>query len=264
MAETTKQIEVATSTFRNLADPKQVMQFGKELKHYITENKLSTKIEGKDYAHVDGWKFAGLNFGLVAIPSEPIAMHQPGETMHVFRKVVTKNGSRGPYETLQTYLATQMDAAIELEKTRCKEYKVMPVYKYRCACDIVNVATGQKVGAGFAICSSLELIKSGFDEYAVFSMAQTRSIGKGFRNLIGYVMNSAGYETTPAEEITPEYVTQNKEAKSEWSDDIKNEIALLNTTDELLKYFNQLPDLHDDVRFIDALNKRKEQIKAKK
>lgn len=56
------------------------------------------------------------------------------------------------------------------------------------------------VGFGSAICSNKESSKKAFDEYAIASMAQTRAIGKAYRNSIGWLMKLAGYETTPAEE----------------------------------------------------------------
>ena len=61
---------------------------------------------------------------------------------------------------------------------------------------------GEIVGAGGAICSNKERGKTAFEEYAVASMAQTRATGKAYRLLIGWVMKSAGYEATPAEEMT--------------------------------------------------------------
>lgn len=57
------------------------------------------------------------------------------------------------------------------------------------------------VGTGFALCSSKESTKKGFDEYAILSMAQTRSIGKAYRNKIGWIMKLAGYQSTPSEEM---------------------------------------------------------------
>jgi len=63
--------------------------------------------------------------------------------------------------------------------------------------DVNNVVRSN----GYALCSSSESKKSSFDEYALLSMAQTRAIGKGYRNLIGWVMKLAGYEGTPMEEI---------------------------------------------------------------
>ena len=56
-------------------------------------------------------------------------------------------------------------------------------------------------GVGIALCSNKENKKKAFDEYAILSMAQTRAIGKAYRNLLGWVMKLAGYEATPSEEI---------------------------------------------------------------
>lgn len=60
---------------------------------------------------------------------------------------------------------------------------------------------GTIVSNGFAICSSKEFLKKTFDEYAILSMAQTRAIGKAYRNLVGWVIKLAGYESTPSEEM---------------------------------------------------------------
>ena len=59
---------------------------------------------------------------------------------------------------------------------------------------------GEVVGFGMAICSNKEQRKKSFDEYAIASMAQTRAIGKAYRNKLAFVMKMAGYEPTPAEE----------------------------------------------------------------
>ena len=66
-----------------------------------------------------------------------------------------------------------------------------------------NIVNKQEkiVGTGFAMCSKKEYKKKSFDEYAILSMAQTRAIGKAYRNLIGWMMKLAGYEGTPAEEM---------------------------------------------------------------
>ncbi len=57
------------------------------------------------------------------------------------------------------------------------------------------------IGVGYAICSSKESKKKSFDEYAILSMAQTRAIGKAYRNKIGFIMKLAGFHPTPAEEM---------------------------------------------------------------
>ena len=73
--------------------------------------------------------------------------------------------------------------------------------KWKAEVEVYNLKDNSVVGRGFAICSSSEGKKKGFDEYAILSMAQTRAIGKAYRNLLGWVMKTAGYESTPAEEL---------------------------------------------------------------
>jgi hypothetical protein len=73
--------------------------------------------------------------------------------------------------------------------------------KWLAEVEIVNRRTGEVISSGFALCSKEEVKKKTFDEYAILSMAQTRAIGKAYRNLIGWIMKLAGYEATPAEEM---------------------------------------------------------------
>ena len=72
--------------------------------------------------------------------------------------------------------------------------------KYKAVVDIVN-QLGVVVSRGFAWCSSKESKKARFEEYAIASMAQTRAIGKAYRNINAWIVKMAGYEATPAEEI---------------------------------------------------------------
>lgn len=67
---------------------------------------------------------------------------------------------------------------------------------------VIRDRKGAVVSVGYALCSSYESKKKTFDEYAILSMAQTRAIGKAFRNKIGWLMKLAGYEATVAEEMT--------------------------------------------------------------
>lgn len=79
--------------------------------------------------------------------------------------------------------------------------------KYKARVELMILANGKVMGAGEAICSNRESSKKNFDEYAICSMAQTRAIGKAYRNAFGWLMKMAGYEPTPAEEafdIPPE------------------------------------------------------------
>lgn len=56
------------------------------------------------------------------------------------------------------------------------------------------------VGAGEAECLSTEKDWKSRDDYARRSMAQTRAIGKAYRNTFGFIAKAAGYEALPAEE----------------------------------------------------------------
>lgn len=135
----------------DLAKPQEVLSMAVFLKDYIVKQNLFTNISGKNYAHVEGWMFAGFITGLNAIVTS------------------TENISNG----------TEI--------------------KWKAS---VNVYKGEKLmSTGVALCSSKEANKKGFDEYAILSMAQTRAIGKAYRNLIGWVMKLAGYEGAPAEEM---------------------------------------------------------------
>ena len=73
--------------------------------------------------------------------------------------------------------------------------------KYMATCEVRNITSGQLVATGIALCSNKEKTKRFFDEYAILSMAQTRAIGKAYRNLLAWLMKAAGFEGTPAEEM---------------------------------------------------------------
>lgn len=87
-------------------------------------------------------------------------------------------------------------------------------FKYLAKCEVRKITTGEVVSTGIAICSSFERTKASFDEYAILSMAQTRAIGKAYRNLLAWLMNAAGFEATPAEEMDFAVETPKKPAQS--------------------------------------------------
>jgi hypothetical protein len=78
--------------------------------------------------------------------------------------------------------------------------------KYQARVNLLDLRTGQTVGSGFAICSNKESSKRYYQEFAIASMAQTRAIGKAYRNILAWIIRAAGYEPTPAEEM--DYVQQ--------------------------------------------------------
>jgi hypothetical protein len=83
--------------------------------------------------------------------------------------------------------------------------------KYQAKVTLFDMRSGHTVGAGFAICSNKEQGKKFYQEFAIMSMAQTRAIGKAYRNILAWIIRAAGYEPTPAEEM--EYGGNQPDAK---------------------------------------------------
>jgi hypothetical protein len=73
--------------------------------------------------------------------------------------------------------------------------------KYQAKVTLFDMRSQHTVGAGFAICSNKESGKKFYQEFAIASMAQTRAIGKAYRNILAWIIRAAGYEPTPAEEM---------------------------------------------------------------
>lgn len=80
--------------------------------------------------------------------------------------------------------------------------------KYKAHVEVIHLPTGNIVSSGFAICSDKEFKKKSFDEYAIASMAQTRAIGKAYRNTLAWLVKAAGYEPTPVEEMDRDHMEQ--------------------------------------------------------
>lgn len=105
--------------------------------------------------------------------------------------------------------------------------------KYRAEVELYQPKTDLIVGYGVAICSNKESGKGKKDEYVIASMAQTRAIGKAYRNSFAWLMKMAGYETTPAEEATGASV-------SNLEPDVLEAIQGAKTADELNNVYANL------------------------
>lgn len=73
--------------------------------------------------------------------------------------------------------------------------------KYQAKVQLWDLRSQHTVGAGFAVCSNKESGKKFYQEFAIMSMAQTRAVGKAYRNILAWIIRAAGYEPTPAEEM---------------------------------------------------------------
>jgi hypothetical protein len=73
--------------------------------------------------------------------------------------------------------------------------------KYEAMVEVIRLTDSVVLSRGYAVCSNKENSKRRFDEYAIASMAQTRAVGKAYRNILAWLMKAAGFEATPAEEM---------------------------------------------------------------
>lgn len=210
----------AVSHRMNLSNAQDLLEVGQQLKEFINKNGLSTSISGKSYAHVDAWKFAGSCFGLAAIVGKPTRMHT-SEMMRIAFTNITAQSRNGVYQKevvlYYGYLSDVEGYDIATKGKEISRELVKPYFAYECDCEIIKITTGKTVGTGTGFCSNLEASKALFDEYSVNSTCQTRSIGKAYRNLLGYIMNEAGHESTPAEEMDEDHIKESVKGGSKKS-----------------------------------------------
>lgn len=122
--------------------------------------------------------------------------------------------------------------------------------------DLVNKNSGVVVGSASAICSRDEKSWKDRPAYAVRSMAITRATGKAYRLAFSWIMNMAGYQSTPAEEMPIEDQTIEAKPGSPRSDttskktsarkvifDAKNQ-AFLDKLEKVLVERKTPPDQH--------------------
>lgn len=153
---------------------------------------------------------------------------------------------------------TGMEVIVEEPKDLSNDKEV----KYSCTAKLFK--GDKQIGVGYALCSSKEATKKSFDEYAILSFAQTRAIGKAYRNKIGFIMKLAGFQATPGEEMV-KVDESTAEPKGEpiidygASDSIKK-VRLAKTLAQLETIWRSLPakDRADDE--IEAI---KNEVKAK-
>lgn len=244
-----------------LIKPQDITNFSKVLKEFITKSQLSTKIQGNEYVNVDGWKFAGLNFGLVPIVQEPEPIHTKGDIMTILYHEVERRDKFGKKMVVEPFFASSnlelADRYREKFKDKIKKEIVHDYYNYRCGCEILNSVTDIRVGSGFGVCSNIEIAKVSFDEFAVISMSQTRAIGRAFKNVIGFIMKSAGYSPTPMEEM--DGVNKTVVYEDSAAIDIRSALEGCTTVDEIMKIWNDL-DSVTQAKYKSMFTKRKTQL----
>jgi hypothetical protein len=144
-------------------------------------------------------------------------------------------------------------------------------------CEVRNITTGQLVATGIALCSNAEKTKRYFDEYAILSMAQTRAIGKAYRNLLAWLMKAAGFEATPAEEMdfakdeTPtkkpkvvEVVAEEIPVEVDRDEIVKNIQAAARMKDLTDIFFSNKEYIEKDQQLMKLMTAKKESLTTKK
>jgi len=124
--------------------------------------------------------------------------------------------------------------------------------------DLINIRTSCPVGGASSICGTDEKRWSKADKYARRSMAVTRATGKAYRLAFSWIMNLAGYEPTPAEEMPyPGAMTEKTRVPfDEIEKDIHDLLSAIDdkqVTDKSMAYFMQH---QGDFQRLDLLKKR--------
>lgn len=224
-----------------ITSPEQVVELASQVQKYVRTQELTSKIQGREFVQVEGWQFAGALLGLTG-------------------KVISyDNQSR--YEPVTFKWKAKKFVQNQFKGWEDKQHTAKGVYKYFADAVMVN-PEGKIISQGFAMCSNEELTKHTFDEYAILSMAQTRAIGKAARNTLAFLMKAAGYEVTPAEEMTD--LEAQEEAKTEVKEvkipeDIENQIYVFTDAKSLSDWANEQKDYHKNLTFV---KKVQDQIKA--
>jgi hypothetical protein len=84
---------------------------------------------------------------------------------------------------------------------REKSVMELPDSSFVADVELVRYDTGRVVAGASSLCSIDEKRWSNADKYARRSMAVTRATGKAYRLAFSWIINMAGYESTPAEEM---------------------------------------------------------------
>ena len=159
--------------------------------------------------------------------------------------------------------------------TETKDLSDEKAIKYMATCEVRNINTGNVVATGIALCSNAEKTKRYFDEYAILSMAQTRAIGKAYRNLLAWLMRAAGFEATPAEEM--DFVVEDKKpaktTKEVVAEIIEEEVDVNVIVEEIANctklkqltdvYFSHKQVFDADEKLMSVLKSKKENLTKK-
>ena len=120
------------------------------------------------------------------------------ESQHLIQRIGDNN-----YVTVSGWSTLGTMIGIRVDIISVEPFPTKSRYGYKAKVELVD-GRGNKVGEGEAIATSAGRQK---EEHAVYSMAITRATGKAFRLSLAWIMELAGYSSTPYEEM-PESMTK--------------------------------------------------------
>lgn len=161
-----------------LGDPKQMLrqatQVAEALMEVVKAKELSQKIGNREHIYVTAWQLLAHFYGVSA------------KIVDVHPIVDELTGAAG-FEATADALLISSGQVISSGRAMClnneDNWNTRPKYEYE---------NGQRKQVGEVRVPSFQLA----------SMAQTRAIGKVLSNVLRFVVAIAGYDTTPAEEMT--------------------------------------------------------------
>lgn len=113
---------------------------------------------------------------------------------------------------------------IHVENIRVEPFPVQRGFAYHAKVDLVN-KDGIKIGEGDGIATNQGFQK---DPHTVYSMAQTRAVGKAYRLSLAWLVEMAGYNPTPYEEMPDEMLNvQEDNVDVSILREIRDELVLL-------------------------------------
>jgi hypothetical protein len=133
-------------------------------------------------------------------PNEALQVASTLQTFVTERKLTANiQGKNYPLVEAWQFAGSQLGLipVVKEVKNLCTDTEL----KYEAMVEVIRLTDSVVVSRGYAVCSNKENSKRRFDEYAIASMAQTRAVGKAYRNILAWLMKAAGFEATPAEEM---------------------------------------------------------------
>lgn len=100
------------------------------------------------------------------------------------------------WETLGTFYG------VTAKITKTEEVAIGEARGFKARAEVVLISTGRVISAAECMCLNDEDRWKTNPTFQLLSMAQTRAISKSLRNVLAWIVVLAGYDSTPAEEMT--------------------------------------------------------------